>query len=157
MKDISSQFLPATLIKRLMAMIYDLLLLTAVLFAAGVVVAGVTTFIINDGNAITEDHPFYYLYQLYLLFSLLIAAFIFFGWFWTHGGQTLGMKTWKLRITTLDGNAISWKQAAIRFLTAILSWMCFGLGFLWIIFTSDKRAWHDILSQTIVVQVEIKK
>ena len=149
--------MPVSLMKRLMVIMYDLLLLCAVLFAAGVVIAGVTTFVLNDGNAITEDHPYFQLYQVYLLISLLIVSFIFYGWFWTNGGQTLGMKTWKLRLTRLDGNAISWKQAGIRFLTAILSWACFGIGFLCILFTADKRAWHDILSQTIIVQVEIKK
>ena len=157
MNDISSQFLPATFIKRLMAIIYDLLLLTAILFAAGILIATITTFIVNDGNAITEDHPFFQLYQVYLLVWLFIVSFIFFGWFWTHGGQTLGMKTWKMRLITLDGNTISWKQAGIRFLAAIFSWLFFGIGFLWILFAADKRAWHDILSKTVVVQVEITK
>ncbi|MCW9013197.1 MAG: RDD family protein [Gammaproteobacteria bacterium] len=153
MNDNSAQFIPATLFKRLLAIIYDLLLLTAIIFTAGIIIAGITTFVINDGRAITEQHPFYFYYQLYLLICLVFVSFIFYGWFWTHGGQTLGMKTWKLRLTTADGESVSWQRAAIRFLVAILSWACLGSGFLWSLFDRDKRSWHDIVSKTILVQI----
>jgi uncharacterized RDD family membrane protein YckC len=82
--------------------------------------------------------------QLYLL----LIAFAFFGWFWVHGGQTLGMRAWRLRLVSADGGPVSWKQAAIRFAAALLSWSCLGLGFFWALIDREKRAWHDRLSGT---------
>ena len=71
-------------IRQIMAMIYDfLLLLSALLFAAIIPVA------LNSGEAITPGNVFFLLY-------LLSVCFLFYGWFWTHGGQTLGMRAWKI-------------------------------------------------------------
>jgi len=142
----------APLLKRLTAIIYDLLLLTAVLFIVGIIVASITTFMVNDGHAITEEHPFYLIYQIYLLSSLLLSAFIFFAWFWTHGGQTLGMKTWKLQLLSDNQQNFTWKQSAIRFFAAGLSWSVVGIGFLSALWHEDKKTWHDILSKSQIVQ-----
>jgi len=145
-----------TLVKRLLAIIYDLLLLTALLFAVGVLTAGILTFAVNEGNAITEEHPFYFASQIIILSVLLCAGYLFFGWFWTHGGQTLGMKTWRIQLITTNNENISWKQAAIRFLVAIVSWLILGMGFLWSLFDKEKRTWHDMLSDTKLIQLSKK-
>ncbi|MDD1627213.1 MAG: RDD family protein [Methylococcaceae bacterium] len=75
-------------------------------------------------------------------------SFFFYGWFWTHGGQTLGLRAWKIKILTLDQKPINWTQALLRFTTSIISWAFFGLGFLWILFDKNQRSWHDHLSKT---------
>ena len=132
--------------KRLLAIIYDVFLLAALLFVADLPV------ILIYGTAISYDTAplaFYLLHQLYLL----LVCFGFFGWFWTHGGQTLGLKTWKLRIVSLDGGGVSWKQAGLRFVTALLSWACGGLGLIWSLFDKDKRCWHDMASSTKLIKL----
>ena len=122
-------------LRRLAAILYDLLLLIAVLFVATALLLP-----LNAGKAFTAQQFFFPLY-------LLLVSFFFYAWFWTHGGQTLGLRAWKIKVLTLDRKPISWKQALLRFMVAILS--C-GLGFLWILVDKNKRSWHDHLSKTAV-------
>lgn len=123
------------LLRRLAAIFYDSLLLLSVLFVATALILP-----FNAGQAITKS-IFYLLY-------LLIISFIFYGWFWTHGGQTLGLRAWKLSVLTFDKKPISWQQAFWRFSSAILSWGILGFGFGWALFNKNKRCWHDTLSKT---------
>ena len=84
---------------------------------------------------------------------LLFSLFAFFAKFWTHGGQTLGMQVWGVRIQNRDGSAIDLWQALLRFLIAIFSWLCLGLGYLWMLWDKQGRTWHDIYSESQVVQL----
>jgi uncharacterized RDD family membrane protein YckC len=122
--------------RRLAATFYDLLLLIAVLFVATAILLP-----LNGGEAFTRQQFFFPVY-------LLLVSFLFYAWFWTHGGQTLGLRAWKIRVLTFDMKPISWKQALLRFIAAILSWGFFGLGFLWILIDKNQRSWHDHLSKT---------
>ena len=124
------------LIRRLLAPLYDALLLLALLFVTTVVLM-----ILNQGTLQTGQLLSYLRLPVYITVS-----FLFFGWFWTHGGQTLGMKTWKMQLVQDNGNAVTWPVALVRFVTAMLSWAAFGLGFLWSLFDSRNRTWHDIIS-----------
>lgn len=72
----------------LMAVNYDLLLLLAWLFIATLPIIA-----LNDGEAIGDSNPFFIAY-------LWLASFVFYGWFWTHGGQTLGMRAWRIRLVS---------------------------------------------------------
>ena len=154
MSSQASEYPPVSLFKRLMAILYDSLLMTALLFIIGIMVASLFTFIFNDGNAITAEHPVYRIYQFVILVILFTTAFLFLGWFWTHGGQTLGMRTWKLKLISKDGSNVSWDQAFIRCFTALVSWGAFGLGFLWVLFNKEKKTWHDMASNTILIQLK---
>jgi uncharacterized RDD family membrane protein YckC len=127
------------LLRRLLAAFYDALLLLALFFVASAIMTG-----FNDDKAIQPVQPLSWLLTL----LLIMISFLFYGWFWTHGGQTLGMKSWKMRLTQNDGSAVTWPIALIRFVTAILSWAALGLGFLWSLFDSRNRTWHDIASAT---------
>ncbi|MGR8940733.1 MAG: RDD family protein [Gammaproteobacteria bacterium] len=126
------------LLRRLAAIVYDAFLLAAVLFVATAAVLP-----LNAGAAFTSKQSFYPVY-------LAGVSFLFYGWFWTHGGQTLGLRAWKIKVMTTDRRPISWRQAALRFVFAMLSWAFIGLGFLWILFDPQKRGWHDRLSKTAV-------
>ncbi|HEX5637224.1 MAG TPA: RDD family protein [Gammaproteobacteria bacterium] len=137
----------AGLMKRIMAIIYDLFLLAALLFIAEMLPVA-----LNHGAAISRDNGLLVFYLLHPLYILLVC-FLFFGWFWTHGGQTLGMKTWKLRIVSLDGKPVSWQQAGLRFVAALFSWTCGGLGFIWSLIDKDKRCWHDMASSTKLIKL----
>jgi len=149
-------YAPVSLFKRLLSIIYDSFLLIAICFIVAVTVSIFTTFMMNDGNAITEEHPFYLMNQIIMLVTIFTTGFLFYVWFWSHGGQTLGMKTWMLRLVSEDGTHIDKKQASIRAFAAVLSWSVFGLGFLWSLIDSRKRTWHDILSSSYLVQLEKK-
>lgn len=127
--------LPAGLFRRLGAAFYDLLLVIALLM----LVTGILL-IFNGGEAIAQDNPFYPLF-------LLMICFLFNGWFWTHGGQTLGMRAWRLQVQNEDGYTLTWQQAAVRFACAIAAWVSI-VGILWSLIDREKRALHDILSRT---------
>jgi Predicted membrane protein/domain len=93
-----------------------------------------------------------------LLSSLLfISVFAFFAKFWTHGGQTLGMQVWGVRVQNADGSAITLWQALLRFVVSIASWLCLGLGFVWSLIDKRKRSWHDIYSETQLVRLPKRK
>ena len=130
------------LTRRLAAVAYDTLLLSALLLLAG----GPLPFI---SPSIQELWWVRLLIQGYLL----TISFAFFGWFWVHGGQTIGMRAWRIRLVQDNGTPVGWRQAAVRFLSALLSWAALGLGFLWVIVDSSNRAWHDYLSKTHLILV----
>ena len=129
----------AGILRRVMAIFYDLLLLIALLF-----IASTLAFAANRGEAIDTSHPYHALYVA-CLFSICL---LYFAWFWVHGGQTLGMKTWKIKLENKTLGKISWKQALIRFSVAIISWCCLGIGFFWSIIDKEHRTWHDIASHS---------
>jgi uncharacterized RDD family membrane protein YckC len=126
-----------SLIRRLLAVFYDALLLLALFFVTTAVMMS-----FNDGKAIQPGQTLFWLHKL----ILIIISFLFYGWFWTHGGQTLGMKSWKMQLTQDNGQTVTWPVALVRFGTAMLSWAAFGLGFMWSLFDSRSRTWHDIAS-----------
>jgi uncharacterized RDD family membrane protein YckC len=115
--------------------IYDIFLLVALLFFATAILLP-----FNGGKAIS-NHIFYSLY-------LLLVSFLFYGWFWTHGGQTLGLKAWKIKVLTESHGLMGWQQAFIRFIVAITSWSILGLGFAWSLVDKKQRSWHDLASKT---------
>lgn len=132
---------PVGIMLRIGVIFYDTILLAAVLFLAGVITAPVFN--------ITMQHPLYPLFVFYIY----VVAFIFFAWFWTHGGQTLGLKTWKLKVVSKDGGAVTWKQAFLRYLSSLICWLSFGAGFLWIYTNKDRLAWNDLWSDTQISRI----
>lgn len=116
-------------------MFYDALLVLALLLCAEALLLW-----LNHGRS-PATHFFHTLYLLAVIFG-------FYGWFWTHGGQTLGLKAWKIKVLTLEKRPLNWKQSAIRFVAALLSWAIGGLGFFWILWDKNGYAWHDYLSKT---------
>ena len=129
---------PASLIKQFAAMLYDSLLIFAVLFF-GTAIA----MIFNQGEAI-ESSP---LFNLYLLFAL----FTFYAFFWNKSGQTLGMRVWKIRIVSKLGRNPGWGVSYLRLVFASVSLLCLGLGYFWRFF--KPYTWHDKLSQTSIIDV----
>ncbi|MCK5872013.1 MAG: RDD family protein [Methylococcales bacterium] len=124
--------------RRVGAIFYDTLLLLAVLF-----LAAACLLLVNNGEAVTS--------KILIIPYYLTVSFVFFGWFWTHNGQTAGLKTWKLRLKTMNGEPLTWKHALIRFLGALLSWSTLGIGFLWVLFDQNNYSLHDHLSKTYLI------
>ena len=130
----------AGLLRRLGAMLYDGFLLAGVMIVAAIPLPFFQS--AADDSAWVRA-----LIQIYLV----LVCFLFFGWFWTHGGQTLGMRAWRLQLCRIDGQNLAWSTAVVRFLSALLSWLALGLGFFWVTIDPQNRAWHDRLSKSIVV------
>ena len=132
------------LFRRLFAIFYDCFLLIAILF----VVSGIAT-ALNQGTAVEPGNTLYPL-MVFIIFSL---SYLYFAWFWIHGGQSLGMKTWQIQLRSVEQNHIDWKITTIRFITAIFSWGLGGLGYLWSFYDKQNRCWHDLSSKTILVDL----
>lgn len=137
-----SEVKPATLTRRILAIVYDTLLVVAISMVVVLIAVG-----LNGGEAI--DTP---LGKAGLQSALLCINFLFFGYCWTKAGRTLGMLAWHLRVQNHDGRKLSWTQALIRFFGGAFSLLCFGLGFLFILASDEKLAWHDRWSNSIVVR-----
>ena len=131
----------AGLPRRAAAICYDLLLLTGL-----VMVLTLALVLFRGGEAVPPASRWYEA-------SLLAAHFAFFGISWTRGGQTLGARAWKLRVTAMDGRDLTWRLAALRYLSAWLLLLPPGLGFLWACWDPDGLCWHDRLSGTRVVRI----
>jgi uncharacterized RDD family membrane protein YckC len=125
------------LLRRLAAIIYDTLLVLALLFLVTI------PFIAVRGGEPVEAND-NLLYQA----CIALVVFLFFTGFWSRSGRTLGMQSWGLRVETPDGKIPNLAQASIRFFAAILSWAALGLGFLWQLWDKDQLTWHDRISGT---------
>lgn len=128
--------------RRLAALVYDSLLLFGILCVATIILLPFTS-----GKAIAPGTLWY---QIYLL-GLIV---LFYGWHWTHGGQTLGMRAWRIRLRTCDGSPLRWRHVLTRMAAAALSWAILGLGYLWLWFDHRHATWHDRLSGTEVALLE---
>lgn len=138
---------PATLIRRLLAMVYDTLLVIAIWMVIGGI--GVA---LNEGNAISAQNNSPAAVALFNS-ALFCLTFLFFGFFWTRNGQTLGMLAWRLRVQTLEGERLNWSRALVRFFCAIPSLGLFGIGLFWMLLTDERLTWHDRWSGSCVVQL----
>lgn len=125
-----------SLFRHIAMMAYDLLLTLSVLLLAGFIAVA-----FNRGEAISSSNPFFMLY-------ILGVWFFFYGWFLTHGGQTLGMRAWKVYLVSNQRYNVTWLQVAIRFVTNIIAWLPLGLGFWWQYLGKDKQTWPDYFSGT---------
>lgn len=91
---------------------------------------------------------------LLLVHAVAILA-TYFVWFWHHGGQTLAMRTWKIRLVNAQGDApLSLSQTVLRFLLCWPSLLFFGAGIFWALFDGDHQFLHDRIAGTRLVMVE---
>lgn len=133
----------AGLVRRLVAMVYDALLVCAV-----AMIAVAITLPLSGGEAVA-DHAGVQRTAMQLWIVLVTGGF--FSWFWVHGGQTLGLKAWGMRVVRDDGSPLRWRDAALRFAWAIPSLGLAGLGLLWMAFDHQRLTVHDRFSRTRVV------
>jgi len=132
-------------------MLYDSLLVFAIWILVGFAVLssfGLEQARTLEGEMVVMDA----LVKNTLFTAMLLSAFLFFGFFWTHSGQTLGMQAWRIRVLRNDGGSISWKQAAIRFACAPPSLLLLGLGYWYCLMDPARRSVPDLLSATHIVR-----
>lgn len=129
---------PAGLGRRLGAMLYDSLLIIALFFLTGFI------WVPLSGDVVTG---------LAFQLTLLAEVIVFFGYCWGKQGETLGMRAWKIRILSDEGDLPNERQIGLRLLIAPISLACFGLGYAWLFLGNDRQTWHDKVSGTYVVHL----
>lgn len=117
---------PASFMVRLIAFVYDLMLVLAILM-----VGGALPLLLTGGDAIESGTLAGLGYQLYLL----LLAGGYFIYCWVRGGQTLGMKTWRLRLVEPDGRRVPLRTALLRILLPAAGWVILFLGLYWAYFS----------------------
>ena len=125
----------ASLFIRLLAMIYDAL-----------VVLGIWIFTIVLLVTITGDA----VVGAWVQSLLFVELFAFFAYFWMKRGQTVGMLAWRLRLVSSE--PISLRTVLLRFVGALLGAVCFFIGYIWVLFDTEGRSWSDMLSNTQIVR-----
>lgn len=121
--------------RRLASALYDALLLTAVCLLAALPLAAAGTSLPREA-----------MITLLRVYVFLVAGF-YFALFW-HKGQTLAMKTWRIRIESASGGPPTWRQAWTRFLFAGLNLLLLGIGWWAAWFTRDRQFLQDRLAGT---------
>lgn len=128
----AGEFLPAGFFRRFAALVYDGLLLVAVLFLGTLLLLPLT-----GGEAITPAGSGVWEYGYRAWIVALITGF--FGISWTRRGQTLGMMSWKIRLLREDGRALRWRHALARLATG-LAMALLTAGGLWLLSRSSGPA-----------------
>jgi uncharacterized RDD family membrane protein YckC len=155
---------PCPLWRRLAALVYDLLAVTAI-----VMVVGLLCQLATRGQLITTGARTHIAWWYQPLQGLVVAAYFLLSW--RRGGQTLGMRPWRIRVVRGDGARVVWPQALLRLLVAAMPLLGLGLapwlgqrGALWVVllawgawfavalFDPRRRGLHDLAAGTVVVR-----
>ena len=145
----SEPYPTANLWRRLAALVYDAFLLFAIILAYGFLLTVLK--VLFSGSQQVEDVQPGALLQ-WLSFAGLVATLIGYYYIcWRKQGQTLGMKSWRLKLQQADGSLATPEQCIKRSLLASLSFAAGGIGYLWCLVPPAKVCLHDIYSATEVV------
>lgn len=136
---------PAHLGWRLLALVYDFFPVLALWFATSGLML-----LVRGGEAVAPGSL-----AAWAEFALLWAVTGGYALLsWQRGGQTLGMRPWRLKVLAADGRRATRRALALRYAVATLSLAAGGLGFLWSLFERERRTWHDLASGTVLVRLE---
>ncbi len=125
--------------RRLACMAYEALSLFGLLL-----VAFLLPHVVISGVRGTQPLPGWILWV-----HIFLVLMVYFVWFWRHGGQTLAMKTWKIRLVAADrDDAPTIAQMLLRYVLGWPSVLLFGIGLLWALIDRDRQFLHDRLAGT---------
>ena len=128
---------------RLLSLLYDFFPMLGIWFV--VVVAALT---LNRGEAIRSNT----LAGALELIALLAVTGVYAPTSWRRGGQTIGMKPWRLYVTGVDGARAPLSRLWLRYAVGIVSLLCAGLGFWWAWIDRAGLTWHDRISRTRMIR-----
>ena len=132
---------PAHLGWRLLALVYDVVISIAFLF----MVSALSLLLKPDHRPVEPGTP-----AALLVFIALWAAIGAYAVVsWRRGGQTIGMKSWRLQVVTPEGNRPGWRALMIRYTVTSLS---LGVALLWCLFDGQRRGLHDLAAGTLLVR-----
>lgn len=136
----SSELIPG-IGRRLLCLVYEALLLTAVVLTAGGIATGIAHAAgLSNARLVTQ-------------IVVIAACAGYFAVQWCGRGQTLPMKTWRIRIQAVSGKRISVTQALLRMAIATIGYAAFGLSVLWALVDRDRQFLHDRIAGTRIVAV----
>ncbi len=157
--------------RRLAALAYESLILSAIVLVAGFLLAPVASIspapVTAGSGLLVPALPA----RVLLFCALLGTGALYFGWCWTGGRRTLPMKTWHLRLTMRDGSPVDSRSALLRYVAAwigpglaLLSYVALrptghglyalwllGLGYAWALLDPDRQFLHDRIGGTRIV------
>ena len=128
---------PAGIVRRLLCMSYELVLLSAILLVTVLlpqILLGAFAHRLATGTVLWTQ--------------LFVVLLLYFLGFWLHGGQTLAMKTWRIRLASSNHRPIRPVQALLRYLLCWPSILFCGVGLFWALIDRDKQFLHDRLAGT---------
>ncbi|WP_100644536.1 RDD family protein [Alteromonas facilis] len=154
--EVSKNMKRAGFFKRLAAIVYDGLVAVAVGMCAALII--IILLLVLYQNGVIQgpaDMQFNAFMQQSLLYKSIVQCWVgiwviaFFLWFWKHGGQTLGMRAWRLRLFAMDDKPVGYGRLIIRLLTSLG-----GLGTILVLLDfKNKLALQDRLSNIEVIQL----
>jgi uncharacterized RDD family membrane protein YckC len=125
--------------RRLLSLIYEILLLAAVALLAGGAAAALAQ----------VTNPAYT--RLFTRVIAVAACAAYFAWQWQRSGQTLPMKTWRMRLETVDGMRVAMPRALLRAALATAGYLLLGISVIWAFIDRDRQFLHDRLAGTRLV------
>jgi len=126
--------------RRLLAMIYDTVILLGLLILASAVA-------LPFGNAHKVA-----LHDFWFTLWLLLVCFAYLGGCWRYAGMTVGMRAWRIKLVSSDDQQVSWLKCLMRFFVGALSLAVLGIGILWSLVDKKNRGWHDLAARTLLIK-----
>jgi uncharacterized RDD family membrane protein YckC len=146
-ENLSPVYAAPGLLRRFAAMVYDSLLLMAVSILYGALMVGINLLI--NGTPATGERVSWGNWGIVVFIGWILTLILFFCYFWCKSGQTLGMKTWRMKM--FDDQTMQLpniQQCLIRCLFAPISFFLLGAGY-WLIYANtDRQTLHDKISKT---------
>lgn len=136
---------PAPLRLRFAAAMYDLFPLIGLWMVATSLVL-----LLVHGEVDVTHPSFAYRSTLRAILLAITAAYFVISW--SRGGQTIGMRAWRVRVIGQDGRTLPWPRALLRFVIALAGLAALGMGFLWCLGDPERRGWHDLAARSIVAR-----
>lgn len=128
---------------RLLSLLYDLFPMIGIWFVVGLV-----SLALHGGEDIRSNT----LAGMLELVALLAVTGLYATVSWRRGGQTIGMKPWRVQVVDAGGGRAPTARLWLRYAVGIVSLLCAGLGFWWAWIDRDGLAWHDRASGTRMVR-----
>ena len=124
------------LLRRFGSLLYDSLTFIALWMLGAAIFTSIYGSVTGDGPR----------HLLQAFCATVIASY--FLWCWTHGGQTLGMKAWRLKVVYANGAPLTLLGASLRLVLAIAGMLAGGVSLWWAFVDQDRRFLHDRLAKT---------
>ena len=134
----------APLYRRLAAMIYDSLIVFALIILAEFVMTGI--YVATNGEPPGGNIPASIHYSV-----MFIICFFYYTHSWLRGGQTIGMKSWRIKLVSEYKPQMRISQCMLRTGVGFFSILVVGLGYWWALFDKRQRSWHDMESMTRII------
>ena len=138
---------------RFVAWIVDAIVVGIVYWILSIIMGVILSGAISGGSSEGGFMALFSILYLVVLVILFVVQFLYFGYFWSKNGQSIGMKLMHIKVVKTDGQVPSFLSAGLRGTIGYwISGFIFGLGYIWAAFDQEKQAWHDKIFGTYVVK-----